>query len=86
MSTFEDMHLAKPWQCHFEGVFFVGQLPVGMPRSLLPRPKPLMTVPDILIGYGDSGAGPPTILTLFLPDMLVATAAALVVIAAFFID
>ena len=35
---------------------------MGMPRSLLPRPKPLMTVPDILMGNGNSGTGPPAIL------------------------
>jgi len=36
------------------------QLPVGIPSSLLPRPKPLTTVPVNFKGYGSWGASGPT--------------------------
>lgn len=33
----------------------MGMLAVGMPSSLLPRPKPDITFPDSLMGYGGTG-------------------------------
>jgi len=50
-----------------------------MPRSLLPRPKPLITVPDILMGNGDSGVGPSTILGRMEDEATALTGAASVV-------
>ena len=37
------------------------EIPVGIPSSLEPRPKPLTTVPETGIGQGISGEEGPTI-------------------------